>query len=89
MGAGRDGLYRFEQDVMRWRPAGAGPPSGEWKKALAERLPAYLPGRMSAPVRSAWSWRGRTVAGSIYLQKMSRLGQLEELGGPGPEVSPP
>ena len=78
----RDGLYRFEQDVMRELEAGGEPDrlQEKWKKALAERLPAYLPGRMSAPVRERVELARENLetAGSIYLQKMSRLGQLEE-----------
>ena len=78
----RDGLYRFEQDVMRELEAGGEPDrlQEKWKKALAERLPAYLPGRMSAPVRERVELAREKLetAGSIYLQKMSRLGQLEE-----------
>lgn len=78
----RDGLYRFEQDVMRELEAGGEPEHVQerWKKALAERLPSYLPGRMSAPVRERVELARESLesAGSIYLQKMSRLGQLEE-----------
>lgn len=90
----RDGLYRFEQDVMRELEAGGEPDrlQEKWKKALAERLPAYLPGRMSAPVRERVELARENLetAGSIYFRKMSRLGQLRRLGGPGPEGwSPP
>ena len=78
----RDGMYRFEQDVMRELEAGGEPDrlQERWKKALAERLPSYLPERMSAPVRERVDLARENLetAGTIYLQKMSRLGQLEE-----------
>lgn len=78
----RDGLYRFEQDVMRELEAGgeADLLQERWKKALAERLPSYLPARMSAPVKERVDLARENLdaAGTIYLQKMSRLGQLEE-----------
>lgn len=78
----RDGMYRFEQDVMRELEAGGEPErlQERWKKALAERLPAYLPGRMSAPVKERVDLARENLetAGTIYLQKMSRLGQVEE-----------
>lgn len=78
----RDGLYRFEQDVMRELEAGGEPEHVQerWKKALAERLPSYLPGGLSAPVRERVELAKENLesAGSIYLQKVSRLGQLEE-----------
>ena len=49
----RDGMYRFEQDVMRELEAGGDSEhlQERWKKALSERLPSYLPARMSGPVR--------------------------------------
>lgn len=78
----RDGMYRFEQDVMRELEAGGDSEhlQERWKKALSERLPSYLPARMSGPVRErvAMARENLETAGSIYLQKMSRLGQLEE-----------
>ena len=42
----RDGLYRFEQDVMRELEAGGEPDrlQEKWKKALAERLPTCRAG---------------------------------------------
>ena len=84
----RDGMYRFEQDVMRELEAGGDSEhlQERWKKALSERLPSYLPARMSGPVRErvAMARENLETAGSIYLQKMSRLGQLEEADiGPG------
>ena len=78
----RDGMYRFEQDVMPELEAGGDSEhlQERWKKALSERLPSYLPARMSGPVRErvAMARENLETAGSIYLQKMSRLGQLEE-----------
>ena len=78
----RDGMYRFEQDVMRELEAGGDSEhlQERWKKALSERLPSYLPARMSGPVRErvAMARENLETAGSIYLQKMSHLGQLEE-----------
>lgn len=78
----RDGLYRFEQDVMRELEAEGEPDrlQEKWKKALAEQLPSYLPGRMSAPVRERVDLARENLeaAGTIYLQKMSRLGQVEK-----------
>ncbi len=78
----RDGMYRFEQDVMRELEAGGEPDrlQERWKKALSERLPSYLPDRMSAPVRERVDLARENLetAGTIYLQKMSRLGQLEK-----------
>ncbi len=66
----RDGLYRFEQDVMRELEAGGEPDrlQEKWKKALAERLPSYLPGRMSAPVRERVELAREHLepAGTIY-----------------------
>ena len=55
----RDGLYRFEQDVMReLDSAGAADDlQARWKKALADRLPSYLPEKMSGRVK------GRVEAG--------------------------
>lgn len=49
----RDGLYRFEQDVMReLDSAGAADDlQARWKKALADRLPSYLPEKMSGRVK--------------------------------------
>lgn len=40
----RDGMYRFEQDVMRELEAGGDSEhlQERWKKALSERLPSYL-----------------------------------------------
>lgn len=77
----RDGLYRFEQDVMRELEAG-GESEGlqeRWRKALADRLPSYLPGGMSGRVKERVDLARENLetAGSIYLEKMSRLGQVE------------
>ena len=49
----RDGLYRFEQDVMQeLDSAGAADDlQARWKKALADRLPSYLPEKMSGRVK--------------------------------------
>lgn len=78
----RDGLYRFEQDVMRELEGGGEPEQVQerWRKALAERLPSYLPAKLSAPVRERVELARENLesAGSIYLKKRSRLGQLEE-----------
>lgn len=78
----RDGLYRFEQDVMRELEAGGEPEQVQerWRKALAERLPSYLPAKLSAPVRERVELARENLesVGNIYLQKRSRLGQLEE-----------
>lgn len=77
----RDGLYRFEQDVMRELEA-EGDADGlqaRWKQALADRLPAYLPGRMSGRVKERVDMAREKLeaAGNIYLEKLSRLGQVE------------
>ena len=78
----RDGLYRFEQDVMReLDSAGAADDlQARWKKALADRLPSYLPEKMSGRVkgRVEAARENLAAAGSIYLEKMSRLGQVEQ-----------
>ena len=78
----RDGMYRFEQDVMRELEAGGDSEhlQERWTKALSERLPSYLPARMSGPVRERVAMARETLetAGSLSLPKMSRLGQLEE-----------
>lgn len=46
----RDGLYRFEQDVMRELDSAgtADDLQARWKKALADRLPSYLPEKCPA-----------------------------------------
>lgn len=77
----RDGLYRFEQDVMQELEA-EGDADGlqaRWKQALADRLPAYLPGRMSGRVKERVDMAREKLeaAGNIYLEKLSRLGQVE------------
>ena len=65
----RDGMYRFEQDVMRELEAGGDSEhlQERWKKALSERLPSYLPARMSGPVRErvAMARENLETAGSI------------------------
>lgn len=78
----RDGLYRFEQDVMNELEA-SGDADGlqeKWRKALTDRLPSYLPGRMSAPVRERVDMAREKLetAGSVYLRQRSRLGQLAQ-----------
>lgn len=82
MGRGRDGLYRFEQDVMRELDSAgtADDLQARWKKALADRLPSYLPEKMSGRVkgRVEAARENLAAAGSIYLEKMSRLGQVEQ-----------
>lgn len=78
----RDGLYRFEQDMMRELEA-QGNEDGiqeRWRKAVKDRLPSYLPGRMSDPVKERVDMVRDKLesAGAVYLRQRSRLGQLEQ-----------
>ncbi len=77
----RDGLYRFEQDVMRELEEVAQTPDlqNRWKQAIKDRLPAYLPQELTANVRErvAQATQSLENAGSIYLNKLSRLGQVD------------
>ena len=68
----RDGLYRFELDVMRELDSAgtADDLQARWKKALAVRVPSYLPEKMSGRVkgRVEAARENLAAAGSIYLE---------------------
>ncbi len=80
-GAGRDGMYRFEQDVMRELEAGGIQEhlQERWKKALSERLPSICLPVCPAGEGGAWPWRENLGdCQRAFVAEMSRLGQLEE-----------
>ncbi len=76
----RDGLYRFERDVMRELEdvAQSDDLQERWRQAIKERLPEYLPGELTQGVRERVALAAESLekSGSIYLKKLNGLGQV-------------